>query len=141
MKHVSLISSFLVAILLFAACKKDDSAALPNPPDDGTLKTLTYPDSIFYVGGKQEDSLVLPLKVRSGTYYGFPEGIELNPSSGAINITRSESGLKYLITFISDDNKDTLTSFITIAGINYLDGFYHLNTKDSIANPIYNGDP
>lgn len=135
---------FIAFLLLLASCSKDDSTVIgPNPPGgtDTLPQVLAYRDSIFYVGGKQEDSLVFPLKSRTGTYYGFPEGIDIDSKSGAINITRSESGLRYLITFISDDNKDTLTNFVTIAGINYLDGFYNLSTADSVAKPIYNGDP
>ncbi|HSB92075.1 MAG TPA: hypothetical protein VLC28_03120 [Flavitalea sp.] len=143
MKHI-ILSLFCAAIVMFAACSKDHSTVVPNLPGgdlDTGVKALSYPDSIFYVGGNQEDSLVLPLKSRNGRYYGFPEGIDVDAKSGAINITRSESGLKYLITFISDDDKDTLTKFVTIAGINYLDGFYNLGTADSVAKPIYNGDP
>ena len=46
-----------------------------------------------------------------------------------------------MIAFIPDGKNDTLLSFITLSGINYLDGFYKLSDGDSIALPNYNATP
>lgn len=136
----------LVAVLCFALirCTKEDNPTPPiDPPGNGDTTTLSfkYQDSVFYLKPGQEDYTVSPVTSRAGEYIGFPEGIEINEKTGVINVSKSETGLKYLVSFIPQGSSDTLKTYITISGINYLDGFYVLDDGDSIANPVYNGNP
>lgn len=99
---------------------------------------LTYGDSIFYLNNQQLDYIITPRQSGLGEYLGFPQGIDLDSKTGAVNVTRSETGLRYRITFVPDGTTDSFNTVIVISGINYLDGFYRLNTSDSVARPIYN---
>jgi len=120
------------------SCKKDNSAGGNNPGTTTPGYQLTYGDSIFYLNNQTSDYVILPEQPRQGQYSGFPEGIEIDPKTGEINVSKSETGLRYRVTFVPDGTTDTFNVMIVISGINYLDGFYRLNTADSIARPLYN---
>jgi len=53
-------------------------------------------------------------------------------------VSKSETGLRYRITFVPVGTSDSIVTNITISGINFLDGFYKLTTADSLLKPIYN---
>ena len=134
---------FAGLMLAISSCSKSSDNTPVIPPNNNggdTAYKLQYEDSVFYINNNHEDYIIKPLNAKAGTYYGFPDGIEIDENTGAINVSKSETGLKYAISFMPPDSKDTLTTFVTISGINYLDGFYNLSTADSIANPIYNGN-
>lgn len=127
------------------ACDKTSTGPDPDPnpnpnPNPNPLK-LSYGDSVFFYTPQAEDHIILPTVARSGTYIGFPDGIEIDGLSGAINVSKSEAGLKYKVSFIPTGKTDTVVTYITIAGINYLDGFYNMSSADSIISPIYNASP
>jgi hypothetical protein len=129
---------FAAAVLAFAlvACDKNDANDTTATP--GTQ--LSYGDSVFYVKEQSSDFLVSPVRTASGTYTAFPEGLEINPSTGVINVSQSEAGMRYRITFRSVQG-DTSNAFVVISGINFPDKYYRLADADSIAFPVYNADP
>lgn len=119
--------------LVWLGCSKP--AGTPDP-DPGPY-VLNYGDSILYMKPVTGDYIVTPLKHKEGTYTGFPEGIEIDAVTGAINVTKSETGLRYRITHTAPDGTKTETK-IVLSGITFLDKFYHLSAGDSIALPVYN---
>lgn len=123
---------FLSAVLL--SCTKNSEG--PADQDTGPYQ-LSYGDSILYMKPSAGDYIVSPLKHRNGVYSGFPEGIDIDPASGAINVTQSETGLRYRITHTAPDGTKTETK-IVLSGITFLDQFYYLAAGDSIALPVYN---
>jgi hypothetical protein len=125
----SLFSFF--SILFAFSCNK--------PKDEGPL-TLSYGSPVIYLKNKSTDYIVYPTKSRVGTYTAFPEGIEIDDNTGAINVTDSETGLKYKITYTSPGG-DTASTIVLLSGIQFADQFYRLSQNDSIAFPIYNGNP
>ena len=127
-----------VVLVILASCKKDNSGG--NPPPNPGGSDLSYGDSIFYLRNQASDYIVLPLQNRAGQYSGFPEGIDIDQNSGAINISKSETGLRYRISFVPDGTTDSIHTVIVISGINFLDGFYKLTTADSIIRPLYNAN-
>lgn len=136
----------IIILLAFAAalhsCDKSQTTPDPDPePPSPTPVKLSYGDSIFYNSPQSTDYIITPTASRAGTYIGFPDGIDIDAVTGAINITKSEAGLKYKVSFIPSGKTDTAVTFITVAGINYLDGFYNMSTSDSLINPIYNAHP
>jgi hypothetical protein len=123
----------LIAILvsgIILSCKKDSMTS-------SNRYQLSYGDSILYLRNQASDYIVYPTDQRTGQYFGFPDGIEIDQASGAINVSKSETGLRYRITYVSRQG-DTSKSMIVISGINFLDKFHHLSQGDSIALPIYN---
>lgn len=123
----------LVSSLVLLSCSKNTGTGNPN---QGPY-TLSYGDSILYMKSTGGDYIVSPLQHRAGTYEGFPEGIEIDQTSGAINVTNSETGLRYRITHTAPDGKKTETR-VVLSGITFLDKFYHLSAGDSLALPVYN---
>jgi hypothetical protein len=119
------------------SCKKDNNAP-PAAPVISTGLSISYGDSIFYLNPQVADYVISPVKVQSGEYIGFPEGIDLDSKTGEIDVSKSETGLRYRITFIPDGSADSISTNLVISGINFLDGFYKLTTADSILKPIYN---
>ena len=100
---------------------------------------LSYGDSILYLRPSTGDYIVYPTSHRSGTYEGFPEGIEIDDVTGAINVSKSETGLRYRVTHIAPDGTRTETK-VVLSGITFKDHFYRLATGDSVALPVYNAD-
>ncbi|HEY6062765.1 MAG TPA: hypothetical protein VIV35_04095 [Chitinophagaceae bacterium] len=112
-----------------------------NKPADGTAGPyqLSYGDSILYLKASGSN-IIYPTEYRSGTYTGFPEGIEIDNNTGAINLDNSETGLRYRITHTAPDGTST-TTMVVISGVTFTDHFYKLSTGDSIAPPVYNASP
>lgn len=141
---MKIIGTLLTVCFFWASCNKTDnilpvtSSAKENVASAKTVELL-YGDSIFYPTGK-EDYVIKPARTRSGKYFAFPEGLEINAINGAISIGESELGLKYRVSFVASGSKDTITNYIVLSGINYLDGFYILSENDSVAKPLYNVD-
>lgn len=129
----------LVASMAFTACKKNK--------DDGSdgggsgNYTFSYGDSVIYPKTTAGDYIVKPVMDKAGEYEAFPEGIELNEKTGAINVSESETGLRYRITFTPADGSPAQTTVVLLAGINYLDKFYILANNDTTSKVVYNGDP
>jgi hypothetical protein len=132
--------SIILVVLVIAAfsCKKDDNNGVVPPPILPPDLSLSYGDSVFFLNPQTTDYTILPVKTQSGQYIGFPDGIDIDTKTGEINVSKSETGLRYRITFIPDGTTDSANTDIVISGINYLDGFYKLTTSDSILKPLYN---
>jgi hypothetical protein len=138
---------FLLAglwLTLICSCNKNSGQATPPPtgpttPPGGGF-ALSYGDSLFYLRTQTADYTVSPTSGGTGQYFGFPEGLQIDGNSGDIDVSKSETGLRYRVSFVPNSSStDTFTTMITISGINFLDGFYNLAQGDSIAYPIYNG--
>lgn len=116
------------------SCDKPTDTENPSGP-----YKLSYGDSILYMKPVTGDYIVSPVTTRPGVYSGFPDGIEIDETTGAINVSNSETGLRYRITHISPDG-DTTTTMVVLSGITFKDHFYNLSTGDSVAHPVYNAD-
>lgn len=138
--QIRLLSLSLLLTIIFFACKKSPDAVVPPVIQPPAAVKLSYGDSIFYLQNQASDYIVLPTQAQAGVYSGFPEGIEIDPVTGAINVSKSETGLRYKISFKPAGATDSITTIILISGINFMDGFYKLTSADSIAKPVYNGN-
>lgn len=127
------IMAFIFISGLFACSKS-------GTPDNTGPYQFSYGDSILYMKPVAGDYIVKPVKHRVGTYTGFPDGIEIDETTGAINVSKSETGLRYRITHTAPDGTKTETK-VVLSGITFKDYFYFLSTGDSVAIPIYNSDP
>lgn len=120
----------MLAAVAWTSCNPDHSTQ-PN----GVYK-LSYGDSILYLRSSG-NQIYNPTEVRPGTYTAFPEGIDIDPVSGAIRVDNSETGLRYRITHTATDGTVTSTN-VVVSGITFFDHYFHLSTGDSIAYPVYN---
>lgn len=128
----SIISLFILSAtsFLWFSCNKEAN-------DQTGPYNLSYGDSILYLRPSSGDYIISPTTHRNGTYVGFPEGIEIDDNTGAINITKSETGLRYRIAHTATDGTITKTT-VVLSGITFTDKFYRLSQNDSIAFPVYN---
>jgi len=129
-----LTASFL--LFLMACSKHGNDGGVPPPPPK---PSVSYGDSVFYLDPAGAELKVSPVSANTGRYFGFPEGLDLDQNSGTINVSKSERGLRYKVYFVPSGGGDTLSTMVTISGINFLDGFYRLGSGDSLAIPVYNG--
>jgi hypothetical protein len=126
---------FLAVVLVFSACDKNDDQTQQRAAE------LSYSQPVFYIRNQASDYLVKPInKPGEGNFSSFPKGLELDPATGEINVSQSEAGMKYKITF-TPVTGNPVSTYVVISGINFPDKFYFLSSNDSIAFPVYNADP
>ena len=145
-----LLVPFTLLLIIFACSKSkitQDAKAIPFP-EELNLNTCNYaPDYGSAVicpayRGPNNDHKVKPKNdPPPGFYYAWPEGLVINQSTGEINVTKSESGAKYIIGFVPAGGGDTCLSELTIGGINYVDSVYVLSANDTLALPHFNANP
>lgn len=119
---------------LLSSCSKSTSETATLMP-----YALSYGDSLLYPRDQSSDYLVYPAQQKTGSYSAYPEGIAIDPTTGAINISKSETGMRYLVTYTSPAG-ETATTPVILSGVNFRDGFYHLSAGDSILSPVYIGN-
>lgn len=148
-----------VLLFVFVACKKADHSDAETKP--GTIDTSTSTNPLLVNtppcpnGPSYGDSIVFPKPNSSGdlfvepvnnvgvqgTYLSWPEGLKLNKATGAINVSQSESGVRYNIAFIKKGSSDTCVSQLIVGGMTYMDHIYELEQNDTLAKPVFNADP
>lgn len=101
---------------------------------------LAYSDTLYFQRPGQ-NFIQNPLNELDGTYSVVPDGLAIDPATGVIDVNASETGLKYKISFTPTGTNQVCETFVTIAGVNYLDGVYVLSRNQTIASPVYNGVP
>ncbi len=121
---------FIIACSIIA-CNKESvvnnakkASSISNRVTVSTCDLFAYPDTIFYQRQSSSDYIVNPINVQEGKYGSFPDVLKIDRNSGAINITKSETGLKCVVWFIPKGTKDTCKKFLTISGINYADSIF-----------------
>lgn len=77
---------------------------------------------------------------RAGKFYAWPEGLELNSNTGAIDVNSSETGLRYKVMFVPDGTRDTISTKIVLSGVNYKDHYHIQTANDSLSRPFYNAN-
>jgi hypothetical protein len=113
-----------------------NAATCPNAPN--------YGDTILYPQPRTSgDLFVNPVNNTGiqGTYLSWPEGLIINRTTGSINLSQSESGVRYRIAFVKKGTTDTCVSQLVVGGMTYLDKVYVIDQNDTLAKPIFNADP
>ena len=148
-----------VLLLVFVACNKGDRhTEEDDQPEEEVLNGITplldsatlcpnapkYGDSILFpqpkIGG---DFFATPTNNTNvtGTYLSWPEGLKINRTTGAINLTQSETGVRYHIGFVKQGTTDTCVTELILAGMTYIDKIYAMDQNDTLAKPIFNANP
>jgi hypothetical protein len=142
-----------VLLLVFVACNKADhsdtgqaetnidtnittrSTSCPNAPE--------YGDSIIFLQPATGQYTVSPVNNSGiqGTYLSWPEGLDINKNTGVINVSKSETGVRYKIGFVKKNTTDTCISQLILGGMTYLDSIYVMDKNDTLARPIFNANP
>jgi hypothetical protein len=148
----------VVASLFLYACQKSDlhsaSAAstdsLTNTPFPTSISNAPgcavlsiYGDTLVYPQPKTgQDDILLPVNnPGQGSYYAWPGGLVIDHQTGAIDLTTSQTGLKYAIGFVAAGSKDTCVHTLILGGAAYFDSLYMVDNGSTKAVPYYDADP
>ena len=156
-KPVFLPVVFLICI--HVACSKSitELPTLQTNPSEITDHRVPYPQTfvtgcsyspdygdtiIFPQPANEQDYIIVPVNnPGNGRYFSWPEGMVIDSVTGAINITKSATGLKYAIGFVKQGTVDTCLQTLTIAGLSYMDSVYVLADNHTTAAPYFNANP
>jgi hypothetical protein len=168
MKLLLSIQVALLALIGLTACQKSMDPVVPTIPDEPGIPvvptipehsdttSIPYPqtvlrkcegapdygDSIIFMQPAANEFIVYPINhPDSGQYFSWPEGMSLDRNTGAINVSRSDGGLRYNIGYVKNGTTDTCLQTIILAGVSYADSIYVLNDDERYAKPYYNADP
>jgi hypothetical protein len=131
----------------------------PPPPDTGNtilppLPTSSplggcsvlpiYGDTIVFpqptAGG--QDFIVNPVNSPgTGKYFAWPQGMVIDPNTGAIDLSKSETGMQYAIGFVKDGTTDTCLQKLVVGGAAYMDSIYVIADGQTQAAPYYDANP
>jgi hypothetical protein len=153
--YLFLFSSTIIAGIFVVACSKSitetqpvavamvDIKSVPQIKNFQCNNSPDYGDSIIYLQPSNKDYVIKPVNQASlgiGKYIAWPTGLALDSSSGSINVSQSETGMRYLVGFIKSGTNDTCLQNIVLAGISYVDSVYVLNTSDTLAKVFFNAN-
>lgn len=142
-KLSTLFLCLLPCIFLQPACTKPaaaDGAPVPPPAPPAAAFKLDYGTSVVYPRNGPADYIVQPVQPKAGFYTAFPEGLSIDAATGAVNVSKSETGLQYTVVYTAQ-NGDSSSTPLLLSGVSYPDRYFNLAAGDSIVAPIYNGDP
>jgi hypothetical protein len=102
-----------------------------------------YGDTIVYPQPTSgSDYIINPVNNPGpGKYLSWPVGMVLDSTTGAIDLTASETGLKYIMGFVASGTTDTCLSYLTIGGAAYADSVYVLSEGEDYAVPYFEANP
>jgi len=121
---------------------QDTTVPYPQHISTRCLGAPSYGDSIIFVQPASGDFIVKPVnKPDSGYYFSWPVGMVIDKNTGAINLSKSESGLRYSIGWVRKGTTDTCVQSLILAGASYMDSIYVLNDDERYAKPYFNADP
>jgi len=116
----------------------------PNSaPSSSCPLTPIYGDTIIFTQPTSgPDYIFNPVNnPGAGKYFSWPVGMSLNQNTGAIDLTTSQTGMKYAIGFVKAGTTDTCMSTLIIGGASYYDSVYVLADNDSTASPYFEANP
>ncbi len=92
--------------------------------------------------GPNNDHIITPQNNPGpGKYFALPQGLVIDEATGAINVSKSECGARYMVGFVKSGSSDTCFKELIIGGVNYVDSIYVLSNNDTLAIPYFNADP
>jgi hypothetical protein len=126
--------------------KADSLQTVPFPesPVSDCPYAPNYGSSIIYPQPTNGDSdyIVSPVNnPGSGIYLSWPQGLVINPTSGAINLTKSQTGQRYDIGFVKSGTTDTCITQLIIGGALYIDSVYVIANDAFQVYSYYNANP
>jgi hypothetical protein len=163
------LSVFFLAFIIVFACQKTVPNANqnsnqrlsqnnPSNPDSPTLQTVPFPESpvsdcpyapnygssVIYPQptSGSNDYIVSPINNPGvGTYLSWPQGLVIDPTTGAINLTKSQTGQRYDIGFVKSGTTDTCITQLIVGGALYIDSVYVMANDAYQVYSYYNANP
>lgn len=136
---------------------KGDTATIPTPPfPQQTANTNPpgnpqapscpvlpiYGDTIIFTQPTSGDYVVNPVNSPGqGKYYAWPVGLVLDQNTGAIDLTQSQTGMRYVLGFVKAGTTDTCLSSLIVGGAAYYDSVYVLADGQTTSTPYFEANP
>src|SRR5580658_7769416 len=121
------------------------SSPLPQQaaPKNSCPSLPIYGDTIIYPQPTHgSDYIVNPVNnPGAGKYLSWPVGMVIDSTTGAIDVTASQTGMKYIMGFVASGTTDTCLSYLTIGGAAYADSVYVLSEGEDYAVPYFEANP
>jgi hypothetical protein len=142
-----------IAAFAFYSCQKAQPDNIITEPEKnvsndatGSPKRLSYGDTVFFLKNQPGDYTVLPVSKpnKPGYFKANPIGLSIDSLTGLINISKSETGVRYKVYYLSTTEERLDSVKIVISGIDYKDAIYEINSTPNTydtAFPIYNARP
>lgn len=114
----------------------------PQTPVSGCAYAPLYGDSIIFPQpATSQDYIVHPTNnPGAGKYFSWPIGLVIDSLTGAIDVTKSETGMRYAIGFVKSGTTDTCLNTLIIGGAAYMDSIYVLSDGATTAVPYYDAN-
>lgn len=155
MRFTHFIQLAIVSTLLITGCQKDmldpgtENSAVNSDSNNNTPRSnirLSYGDSLFNLKYQPGNYTILPVTkpADSGYFKAIPAGLSIDSLSGRINITQSETGLRYKVYYLSPNGTRLDSVKLVVSGIDYQDAIVELASTPSeydTSFPIYNARP
>jgi hypothetical protein len=118
-------------------------APFPAAPITGCAYDPSYGDTIIYPQPTNgQDYIVSPVNNPGpGKYLAWPGGMVIDSVTGAIDVTKSNTGQRYAIGFVKAGTTDTCLSPLIIGGADYMDSVYVLSENELQAVPYFDANP
>jgi len=101
-----------------------------------------YGDTLIFQQPAAGDYIVHPVNNPGpGKYFAWPVGMVLDQNSGAINITQSQTGMRYILGFVKSGTTDTCLQQLIIGGAAYYDSVYVFENGATTAPPYFEANP
>ncbi|HEY4109608.1 hypothetical protein [Puia sp.] len=122
------------------ADNNNNNPAAPAAPSCPVLPI--YGDSITFPQPSGSDYIVHPVNDPGpGKYFSWPIGMVLDQNTGAINLTQSQTGMRYIMGFVKAGATDTCLSELIIGGAAYYDSVYVFENGATEAAPYFEANP
>jgi hypothetical protein len=118
-------------------------ASAAAPPAPSCPIAPIYGDTIIYTQPTNgADYIFHPVNSPGqGKYFSWPQGMVIDVNTGAINLSKSETGMKYAIGFVKNGSTDTCMSTLVVGGVDYMDSIYVLSNGATTALPYFDANP
>ncbi|OYW18330.1 MAG: hypothetical protein B7Z54_06355 [Sphingobacteriales bacterium 12-47-4] len=118
----------------------------PDIPDTNTGPRLSYGDTLFFPSNTTNNFLIDPVSkpAAPGYFKSIPEGLMMDTTNGSINISQSESGLRYKVYYVAMNGVRLDSVKLVLSGIDYQDSIYEIAQSPILydtAFPVYNARP
>ncbi|HET6255775.1 MAG TPA: hypothetical protein VFE32_16990 [Puia sp.] len=112
-------------------------------PQNSCPSLPIYGDTIIYPQPTSgSDYIVHPVNNPGpGKYLSWPVGMVLDSVTGAIDVTASETGMKYYMGFVAKGTTDTCISYLTIGGAAYAPSVNVLTSGQTTSVPYFEANP
>lgn len=143
--HLSKLLTGCLFVFIFSSCEKVEIPADEQQMESyrslraNACSEFNYSSNTFYLRNTPADYIEKPVTALTGTFGATPYGLAIDPKTGAINVSASETGLNYTVFFVKTGTSDTCTRNITIAGVDFANSLYTLSQNETQVAPTFNG--